>query len=133
MKTIDRLEQVLTAEAELAEVMRDILKTKQEAIVKFDSAALDSAIAREEELASSIEALERERTSLTKSAVNELEHRDEMVRIEEVRRRLREAVHNVIVVNSENDSLLKHSLHFVRENIRILTENYSRQLVDQKM
>jgi flagellar biosynthesis/type III secretory pathway chaperone len=133
MKTIDRLEQVLTAEAELAELMRDILKTKQEAIVKFDSAALDSAIEREEELASSIEALERERTSLTKSAVNELEHRDEMVRIEDVRHRLREAVHNVIVMNSENDSLLKHSLRFVRENIRILTENYSRQLVDQKV
>jgi hypothetical protein len=47
--------------------------------------------------------------------------------------RLRQAVVRIVALNDQNRVLMRHSLKFVRETMRIITQDNTRNLVDQKM
>ncbi len=125
MKT-DQLEDVVRTEADLAEALLGLLKQQQNAIVHFQDAALVSLVEQQQEVLRPLEALEKERVKLaTRSG--------DAIPVPQSASRLRNVVREIIHTNGQNRALLESSLRFVHENIRILTEDFSRQLVDHKV
>ncbi len=152
MTTIDELKEVLQAEAELAEALVKVMSEKQQAIVRFEGEELARTTRREEELMKPIQDLERERIRFTSeiganlvpraAAVAEpLKIRDlvrylnsrEARQISGIVARLHQAVEQITNINEQNKILLKHSLHFVQETLRIVTSDHTKQLIDQRI
>lgn len=151
MSNLNHLAAVMSTEAELTEQLVEVLKRQQEALVKTDATGIASAIEVQEELLLPIEGLEQERQRLTKEVWAEIGSRpteDEQVNLsmllshlekadaEELSSaggRLRAAISDVMSVNEANRYLIDHSRKFVRETFRIVTNGFSRQLVDHKI
>ena len=153
MTKIEELRQILEMESEIAETLCTILSAKQQAIVRFKGEALADATTREENLLEPLEKLELERlecstaiceslTTTDKSGpqspprlrdVISLLNAEDATRLTPLAARLREAVESILRLNSQNRTLLNHSLHFVKETLRIVTEDHTRQLIDQRI
>jgi flagellar biosynthesis/type III secretory pathway chaperone len=151
MATIDDLEKVMLTEIELAEALLGILSEQREAIVCVEPDALIEAIGRGEELVQPLEALERERirisgelwssigdpgidgTGVNVSALTSRLPDGDAARIGGLGGRLRRTIEHILQVNTENKPLIDNALKFVRENMRIIRENFPVPLVDHKM
>ncbi len=151
MATIDDLEKVMLTEIELAETLLEILGEQREAIVCVEPDALIEAIGRGEELVQPLEALERERirisgelwrtigdpvidgAGVTVSALTDRLPDGDATRIGSLGGRLRKTIEKILRLNTENKPLVDNALKFVRENMRIIRENFPVPLVDHKM
>jgi flagellar biosynthesis/type III secretory pathway chaperone len=153
MPTINDLERVITDEAEFAESLLEVVLQQQQAIVRFNAHSLGQLVEKQQEMLRPFEAMEARRASVSKEVVNAmsrggrpavsgsitltevLRHLDgeDASRVAAVGTRLRKAIENVLSANRKNRLLLEHSLKFVRENIRLLTDGFARQLIDEKM
>jgi flagellar biosynthesis/type III secretory pathway chaperone len=153
MRKNEKLAKVFEMEAELAECLLDVMEKKKDAIVRMQSDALADAVRREEELLEPLAELEQERVRIVRNIripkaqrtgkTEEPERildlvlgtlpEDEAAELSSCASRLREAITRIANVNEQNKILLSHSRQFVRETLRILTDNYRRQLVDQKV
>ena len=152
MNNLNHLEEVMATEAELTEQLIEVMKRQQQALVSIDSAAVESTVERQQELLMPIEGLEQERIRLTREIVaasmpKRVEEGEpvhlttlltcldisEAKRLSSVGRRLHEAVEQMMKLNQANQYLLDHSRKFVRETFRIVTDGYSRKLIDQKI
>jgi flagellar biosynthesis/type III secretory pathway chaperone len=146
MATIDELERVLQTQADLAEALCAVLAEKQQAIVEFEADRLGGLTEREEELMAPFHEIERERDRLTAaldgtgSPGTHVSLRDVLARMgnegsDGLRThadRLRTAVQRLVRMNDQNRVLLQQGLRFVRESLRIVTDNNQRRLVDHK-
>jgi flagellar biosynthesis/type III secretory pathway chaperone len=153
MTKIEELSEILKMESELAEALCAILSAKQQAIVRFQGKALADATTREEGLLEPLEKLEAERI-VCSAAIREsflpkegpkpkappkltevigLLGQEDAGRLAPLAERLREAVESILRLNDQNKTLLSHSLHFVKETLRIITEDHTRQLIDQRI
>jgi flagellar biosynthesis/type III secretory pathway chaperone len=144
MATIDELERVLNSEADLAEALCNVLAEKQQAIVGFEADRLAGLTTREEELMVPFHAIEEERARLTgvllgpkakgKSlhALREGEQEGERDSLSAETTRLRSAMKRLVKINDQNRILLQQGLRFVRESLRIVTDNNRRRLVDHR-
>jgi flagellar biosynthesis/type III secretory pathway chaperone len=152
MSNLNHLAEVIATEAELTEQLVAIMKQQQEALVKTDADAIASTVDRQEELLLPIEGLEQERARLTKEVWNEVAstkivddasvsltmlvnhlNDEEATRLSTVGGRLHSAVKEMTSVNQANQYLIDHSRKFVRETFRIVTNGFSRKLVDHKI
>lgn len=152
MNSINYLAEVMTAEAELTEQLVEVMRQQQAALVKTDSAALEKTTERQEELLLPIEGFEQERLRLTREVWSEIARRktddndsvhlsaliallqnEEAATIANVGSRLHSAVEQLVKLKQANEYLIEHSRTFVRETFKIVTNGYSRQLVDQKI
>jgi|WetSurMetagenome_2_1015567.scaffolds.fasta_scaffold150690_2 flagellar biosynthesis/type III secretory pathway chaperone len=153
MKKIEQLAQVLAMEAELAENLIDVMGQKQQAIVNMLSDQLADAVQREEQLLVPLAELEQERLKILRNmkgistdvalakhksdisldALMNALNSDDAFRIADRATRLRSAIYKIFKMNEQNKILLSHSRRFVKETLRIITDNYKRQLVDQKI
>jgi uncharacterized coiled-coil protein SlyX len=151
MSRIDELEAVLQTEADLAEALAGVLTEKQQSIVKFHADRLGSLTQREQDLIAPFRGLESERTRLaaelaatrlTGSLLTGAVRVDELTasladperrRVDKQARRLKGAVQRILDLNQQNSVLMKHSLKFVKETLRLITRDHTRQLVDQRM
>ena len=151
MTTIDELKEVLQAEAELAEALVKVMAEKQQAIVRFEGEELARTTRREEELMKPIQDLERERVRYTSEIGASLVSRagdgepmkirdlvqylntKEARQLSGIAGRLHQAVEQITNLNEQNKILLKHSLHFVQETLRIVTSGHTKQLIDQRI
>ncbi len=153
MTKIDELKEVLQAEAELAEALVKVMTEKQQAIVRFEGEELARTTRREEELVKPIQDLERERVRYTSeigaslapnaagTSAEPLKIRDlvkylstkDARQLSGVAARLHQAVEQITNINEQNKILLKHSLHFVQETLRIVTSGHTKQLIDQRI
>lgn len=152
MTNLDHLAEVMATQAELTEQLVDVMKHQQQALVKLDSVTVETTVEREQELLLPIEGLEQERARLTKEifdVVAPLEVTDESPislsrllihlnneeanRLSSIGNRLHNAVQQMLNLSQANGHLIEHSRKFVRETFRIVTNGYSRQLVDQKI
>ncbi len=153
METITQLKEIMKTEAELIEAMHEVMKEQQEAIIRYESDKLNDAIQKQQELLAPIESLEKERVKmgLTIMNVNDIEDNrkaretftierllpclddDDADEVKTLASRLRKGTEAIVQITRENRRLLEHSRKFVRENIRILTGNYSKQFIDQKL
>jgi flagellar biosynthesis/type III secretory pathway chaperone len=140
METITELTSVIQQEAEIAELLEALLKEKQNAFIYWKPEELDSVVKQEESFIRRIAELEKIRISL----VTHLSQNGEQKKLsiiadefgsEDLRtqsKRLRAASESVIKKNDQNKQLLQSSLSFVQHTLVLLTNNYQRQLIDQK-
>jgi flagellar biosynthesis/type III secretory pathway chaperone len=153
MTTIDELEKVLETEADLAEALSGVITQKQQAIVQFNGVSLGALTRRMEELMRPFQDLEQERLRLagaltqrhagtgkqmmakplTAKELADILGKKDAERILSRATRLRNAVQKIVRMNDQNRLLLQHSLRFVRGTLKIITENHTRQLIDQRM
>jgi flagellar biosynthesis/type III secretory pathway chaperone len=151
MNNLMHLEEVMATQAELTEQLIEVMKQQQSALVNIDSTKVEQTVDRQQELLMPIEGLEQERVRLTKEVVHSVApHRvanepiplttllmcldgEEAIRLSRVGSRLHLAVETMMKMNQANQYLIDHSRKFVRETFRIVTDGYSRKLVDQKI
>ena len=149
MAAVNDLEKVLQMQIDLAEALIVNLRQQREALVN-GGRGLSSLVEQGEGLVRPINALEAERITIAKTIMQDvapekgvaggtlsdlvdLLSESDARRINAMGKRLRNAAEVVLRLSRENRPVIDHSLKFVRENIKILTENFSRQLIDQKM
>jgi len=153
MRKNEKLVKVFDMEAELAERLLEVMETKKDAIVHMRHDMLADAVRREEELLEPLAELEQERAKIIREirlprtampdGTDQTERRldlllnalppGEAADLSACASRLRDAITRIMNTNEQNKILLSHSRQFVRETLRILTDNYRRQLVDQKV
>jgi flagellar biosynthesis/type III secretory pathway chaperone len=152
MNSINYLAEIMTAEAELTEQLVEVMRNQQAALVKIDPLAVERATDRQQELLLPIEGLEQERVRLTRevwsqcaqqvidesASVNlasliKFMEREDAGRITAVGSRLHNAVEQMVKLNQANQYLIEHSRKLVHETFKIVTNGFSRQLVDQRI
>lgn len=154
MKTsVDQLEEVIRTEDDLAQALLEAMEQQQQAIVQFQAELLAQTSERARELAKLMETLEKERWALVAeitgcspslaaksfrsdvSAAELLGHLDPVSasRIRLIIDQMRSTANRIIRVNENNRRLLEHARRFVQETLRVVTDNYSQQFIDQKM
>jgi flagellar biosynthesis/type III secretory pathway chaperone len=140
METIVALTAVIKQEADLAEQMETLLKEKQNAFIDWKPEELDTVVKEEEGYLHQITELEKKRTALVISLTKD-GHQKKLTELadefgsDELRKeakRLRRASERVMKKNIQNKQLLQSSLAFVQNTLALLTNNFQRQLVDQK-
>ncbi len=140
MESITELTAVIQQEADIAESLETLLKEKQHAFIYWKPEELDLVIKEEEMILHRIAELEKKRVMLVsqfseKGEEKKLSMIADEFDADELRiqaQRLRVASERVMKKNNQNKQLLQSSLSFVRHTLVILTNNFQRQLIDQK-
>lgn len=139
-----RLAEVTALETAEFEMMADILVKKQNAIARLDTEAIRGLVSEELSKLNSIRVIEKERAEILKAlslSGKELNEPAALVRklgsddseiYAELHKKFRTAFDKVRQLNDLCRVLLLHSLAFIRQNIRILTDDGNRKLVDKK-
>jgi flagellar biosynthesis/type III secretory pathway chaperone len=153
VKYIDQLTRVIAKESDFADKLSEIIEKKQQAIIRMDADSLAAIVQAEEQVIAPLQTLEEERCRLVATLLRELpeyssngqfslNNMDEILPLipgEESAllghqvAKLRNTVAKIVQLNENNKALIAHSHRFVQEMLRILTDNYKRQFVDQKM
>lgn len=150
---IDELEQVLAVEVELAESLLEVLNRKRKGILDIDGDVLAECVLRESSLLPPLQSIEEERKRLAYRVVYD-DRPDSVtsgmvpVRLEEIRdrlgrersgtilqhgERLRHLVSEIVQANTLNRMLLEHSREFIKGSLSLITDGYTRQLVDYRI
>lgn len=140
METIIELTSVIQQEADIAEALEALLKEKQNAFIDWKPEELEVVVKEEETILHRIAELEKKRALL----VAKLSDKGKEKKLSEIAdefdndnlrlqaQRLRLASDRVMKRNNQNQQLLQNSLSFVQHTLALLTNNFQRQLVDQK-
>lgn len=150
MNNVHHLAEVMTTEAEIAETLVDVITQQQRALVACDAEAVVATVDQQQELMIPLEGLEQERERLTRelwhavapesqdnnkpvnlSALLSHLDRNDAARLSDVGSRLLAAIEKMMKLNQANQFLIEHSRRFVRETMRIVTNDYARPLVDR--
>lgn len=124
----ESLTNILKTEAELAEALLGVLREQQNAIIHFRGSSLTQLIEQQHSLLRPLEQLEKERQKLF-DAMNHNENED----VTKHKKRLKSLVQQIVEINQQNKELLENALRFVHYNIRLLTEGFTKQLIDAKV
>lgn len=149
MTTSEQFTEVLKTEAELASALLEVLQEQQQAIIHFQDASLAAAIERQQQLMKPIASLEKEWVKVSREFSRELHidspeplslsvltnrlPEEEAAQVSKYGKKLRSVVEKIFTVNSQNKMLLENSLRFIKHNIRIMTDGYSKKLIDTTM
>jgi flagellar biosynthesis/type III secretory pathway chaperone len=124
----ETLEDLIRTEAEIAEVLLGLVKQQQNAIVHFHEADIQTILQQQEDILRPFQALEEERMRLMQDA-----HGQGDRVLPSTAMKLQKIAREIDGLNRQNKMLLEGSMRFVRANIRILTEDFSRNLVDTRI
>jgi flagellar biosynthesis/type III secretory pathway chaperone len=58
---------------------------------------------------------------------------EEATQVNKYGKKLRSVIERIVTVNSQNKILLDNSLRFIKHNIRIMTDGYTKKLIDTTM
>ena len=146
MTTIEQFEEILKTEAGVADAILDSLYEQQQAIIQFRDRAIIDAAERGKRLLEPLESLERERENLCRAFDSTMHPEtngtfrlsglarslpnDQAAKILGAGKILKGKVEKIMTVNTQNRMLLDHSLRFVKQSLRIMTDNYTKKLVD---
>lgn len=153
MKRIDQLTRIVAKESEYVEKLGEIMEKKQEAIVRMNADDLAAIVQAEEQIIVPLQTLEEERNHLLHALTKEIPQyssadtssligvdvlmpfisEEEAMILSDHVTKLRNTVTKIVHLNESNKALIVHSHRFVQEMLKILTDNYKRQFVDQKM
>jgi flagellar biosynthesis/type III secretory pathway chaperone len=154
MTKIEELEQVMQKEADAGEALLQVMRRKQHSIVGVRGDELAAILAQEENLITPFRNLEEIRSRLASEIAGNLKDSDssgggarfvaiaevlgrvpsgDAVRISTTAARLRAVVERILHINEQNRIFLQRSLRFVQDTLRLVTEDYTRQLVDHRM
>jgi flagellar biosynthesis/type III secretory pathway chaperone len=147
---IEELERVMGSEVEIGESLLRVMMQKQRSIVGLQGADLTSLVIQEEELIKPFQQLEQRRVTLSAEItgtpldgshsktvtmaelIRHLEPSDAL-RISTMSTRLRTVSERIIHMNEQNRILLQRSVRFVKETLRLVTDDHTRQFVDHRM
>lgn len=139
-----RLAEITAKETAEFEVMADILARKRDAIARLDTAAVQVILSEEISRMNAIRQLERDRASILQALSISGKELNEPASLErklgksdadnyvKLHLKFRAVFGKVQQLNSMCRFLLLNSLAFIRQNIRILTDDGNRKLVDKK-
>ena len=152
MKDVETLRTILETEAEVATGIYDQVTREMEAIIRLSARDLAETVSAETELLKPLEQLDRERARCAEeigrrlfpdgtSDVRRMTVRElvrylppaEAVAVSGAADRLRSVVENIVAANGRNRVLLERSRRFVDETLRIVTDDNTRTLIDQRM
>lgn len=122
------LEEILKTETEIVEALIGVLRQQQNAIIHFQSSSLMKLVDQQHSLLRPLEQLERERIKLSTE-----EHQENDSSVNEHKQRLKSLVRQLVEINHQNKKLLENALQFVQYNIRLLTDGFTKQLIDAKV
>jgi len=150
MKNVEELKTILETEADLARALLADVTHEQEAIIKLQGQDVAATVSAQQELLKPLENLEVERTRCIQSIGGELKNPalgksptvKELVKalpatdgeqIAAAAEQLRSVVERIVTTNGRNKVLLDRSRRFVDETLRIVTEDHTRKIIDQRM
>lgn len=150
MKNVEELKTILETEADLARALLAEVTHEQEAIIKLQGQDVAATVGAQQELLKPLENLEVERTRCIQSIGGELKNPalgksptvKELVKalpatdgeqIAAAAEQLRSVVERIVTTNGRNKVLLDRSRRFVDETLRIVTEDHTRKIIDQRM
>ena len=128
------LTEILRTQVDLAQALATLGKEMQRAIVCFDADAIAQLTRRQEELLVPFHRLEAERARLAgdpRLGAGGAEGEQES--LGGLASRLRETGMEILHLSRLNTLLLERSRRYVRETLKILTENNTKKLVDERM
>ena len=124
----ESLEEILTTEAEIAEALLGILRQQQNAIVHFQGSSLTKLVEQQHSLLRPLEQLEKERQKIIEEV--KLQENESLA---QHRQRLKSLVQQIVEINQQNKELIENALRFVQYNIRLMTEGFTKQIIDAKV
>jgi hypothetical protein len=128
------LSDILRTQVDLADALAGLGREMQRAIVRFDADAIAAITQRQEELLVPFHRLEAERTRLTNGTLPRGEGATgEPDQISSLGAQLRARGTEILRLTRMNAVLLERSRRYVRETLNILTENRTKNLVDERM
>ena len=147
-RTAEQLAVVLQSEADISDELLKAMEKKQESLIYFKADVMADAVDRERSLLKQIRELEQERERIVAdlaSAVPALKGRHgatvtELVRyvdgntaarLSDLAQRIKTVGQRVQQKNQQNRMLLDSSARFIKNTLRILTDEHARQLVDR--
>jgi flagellar biosynthesis/type III secretory pathway chaperone len=149
MATIEQITEVLKTQTELTSALLEVLQEQQQAIIHFQDASLAAAIERQQQLMKPIELLEKEYVKVSREFSRKLDidsleplrlsvltnrlPEEEATQVNKYGKKLRSVIEKIVTVNSQNKILLDNSLRFIKHNIRIMTDGYTKKLIDTTM
>lgn len=152
MKDIETLKTILETEAEMATGIYDQVTREMEAIIRLSARDVAETVRAETDLMKPLEKLDQERARCAEEIGRRLfpdgsqEARRMTVRelvrylppadavaVSGAADRLRSVVENIVAANGRNRVLLERSRRFVEETLRIVTDDHTRTLIDQRM
>ncbi len=138
------LMEITAAESSEFGRMATVLSRKHAAIARLDTDAIQNIVGEELEVLNRVRTAEKERGQLLKKAgLKGKDLNDETLLEKELGRAdlavyrgihldFQKAFAKVLQLNNMSRVLLLHSLGFIRQNIRILTDDGRRKLIDKK-
>ena len=150
MKNVEELKKILETEADLASALLAEVMHEQEAIIKLHGQDVSATVSAQQELLKPLENLETERMQCIQSIGIELQNQSlgkspsvkDIVKalpaadgeqIAAAAEQLRSVVERIVSANGRNKVLLDRSRRFVDETLRIVTEDHTRKIIDQRM
>jgi flagellar biosynthesis/type III secretory pathway chaperone len=124
----NRLQEIIQSEMQFAEELSGLLQRQQQAIIHFKDGSLAGLVEDEQRLLRSLEALEKERVQLM--GKNSLASDKS---IEPLKQKMKVLAQQILDTNRQNRVLIDNALTFVRQIVRVLTQNFTKQLVDTKV
>ncbi len=138
------LTEITAREAAEFGTMAGVLGRKHDAISKLDTASIQNIVGEELGILNRIRVIEKERTKILKAIglegkdltdaatlERELGYADALS-YQKLHLDFQKAFSKVLQLNDISRVLLVHSLAFIRQNIRILTDDGRRKLVDKR-
>jgi len=138
---IKELTTVIKKEAEITESLEALLKQKLQAFIKWNAADLETVVKEEETYLHQMSELEKQRITLVRrispapegQKLSTILLENPSDELEKNLGRLKQASETVVKRNYQNQQLVQNSLAFVQHTVSVLTNNYKRQLLDQKV
>jgi len=151
MNDIDQLEKVLEKEEELASSVLQVIEEQKQALMALDAERVSQSVEKHRKLILPSAELERRRRTLVAAIAQRtpgLSRERKETRMTDLLRahggdtadrlkgrcdRLARAARRIQQGNQQNRLLLESTMRFVRNSIRILTNDFSRTLIDKRI
>jgi flagellar biosynthesis/type III secretory pathway chaperone len=124
----NRLHEIIRSEMQLAEELSGLLQRQQQAIIHFKDGSLMKLVEDEQHLLHAIETLEQERVELMNDASNAAD-----ASLEPLKQKMKILAQQILDTNEQNRVLIDNAVTFVRKIVLVLTQNFTKQLVDTKV
>ncbi len=148
---IDNLLKIISLEITTADSMLKALQDQQNSIVNFSGDALEVATERCNQISKKMKTIERDRIKIferiTKGTqfekvsskqitfekyLDSLDNRGGLkVRLKNTRENLKKSIAEIIKSNTVNAMLLEHSINFAEKNIKAITSNLKKKILDK--
>jgi len=124
-----KLEEIVEKEMRLAETLLGLMRQQQNALVHFKDTELLQLAEQQQNILFPLENLEKERMKIIKQNMG-LQNGEAASRHQE---QFKKVARQIMTLNHQNQTLTESALNFVKKTVRVLTEDFTKKLVDMKV